>query len=140
MLSISSVGFVNKEIEINVSVDTSDNISLASYINSLPEIIVVNNTLTACSRMLSGDVVVVGYTVRHKPVKTVDTLKSTTRKAFRNEAFKAYPNPLLKGGLLHIEIKNAGDYSIQLLDNISKLLSVETKTGKMQDNFRLSTR
>ncbi len=131
VLSISSVGFVNKEIEITISSDLSNNISLTPYINSLPETIVVNSALTTCSRMLSGDVVVVvGYINRHKPVKTVDTLKSTIRKAIRNEAFKAYPNPLPKDGTLHIEMKNAGNYSIQLLDNNSKLLLVQEFTAE----------
>ncbi|HRI22016.1 MAG TPA: T9SS type A sorting domain-containing protein, partial [Panacibacter sp.] len=37
---------------------------------------------------------------------------------------KVYPNPVTKGGQTKIEIKKAGEYSIQLLDNASKLLLV----------------
>lgn len=82
--------------------------------------------MTTCSKLTSGEVVVVaGYAIAQKPVRKVDTIPAIIRKVFRNEAFKAYPNPAPKGTILHIAIKKAGEYSIQVLDNSSKLLLAE---------------
>ena len=123
-LIISCIGYEQKEITIPLN-NESNNITLQQDVNALPEIIVVNGKLTTCSRMLSGDVVIVaGYTVAHRRIKQVDTIPATIRKVFRNGAFKAYPNPVPKGSTLHVEIKKAGEYSIQVLDNNSKVLLV----------------
>ena len=124
-LIISSVGYEQKEITIPLNND-SNNITLQQEVNALPEVIVVNEKLTICTRMSNGEVVIVaGYTIAHRRVKQVDTIPAAIRKVFRNEAFKAYPNPAPKGSLLHVEIKKAGNYSIQLLDNNSNILLVE---------------
>lgn len=123
---ISSIGFEHKEIIVPLN-NNSHNITLQQEINVLPEVIVVSQELTTCSKMTNGAVVVVaGYATAQKPVRKTDTIPSLIRKVFRNEAFRAYPNPAPKGSMLHIAIKKAGEYSIQILDNASKLLLADT--------------
>lgn len=73
---------------------------------------------------LGGLVVVVtgGISVRHS-IKKTDTLKTTVRKIFHANPFKVYPNPATRGNAIHMEVKNEGHYSIQLLDVHSKLIT-----------------
>jgi hypothetical protein len=71
-----------------------------------------------------GDVVVVGYTVRPKPVKSIDTVKTAVKKLF-GSMYKIYPNPVTNGSLINLQIKNAGHYQMQLLDNQSRLVQAE---------------
>ncbi len=71
-----------------------------------------------------GDVVVVtGYTVKHRPIKRIDTIKTTVRKTIHTNPFKAYPNPAIRGTAVHIEVKKEGHYAIHLLDANSKLIT-----------------
>lgn len=80
--------------------------------------------------MLSGEVVVTaGAIVRTKKVKKIDTIKTSVKKLFSFENFKLYPNPIAKGNALHIQLKTAGEYSIQLLDNNSRLITAEEFTA-----------
>lgn len=72
-----------------------------------------------------GDVVIVGYSIRYKPVKTVDTLHSTAKKIFGTAMFKMYPNPVINNGIINLQIKNTGSYQMQLLDNQSRLMQTE---------------
>jgi hypothetical protein len=71
-----------------------------------------------------GDIIVVGYTVRHKPVKPIDTAKTTVIKMF-GSIYKIYPNPVINGSMINLQIKNAGHYQMQLLDNQSRLIQAE---------------
>jgi hypothetical protein len=73
---------------------------------------------------MMGDVVVVaGYAVRRRPIKRIDTIQTTVRKILNTNPFKAYPNPANRGTAIHIEVKNEGHYTIQLLDANSKLIT-----------------
>ncbi len=74
-----------------------------------------------------GDVVVVGYAVRHKPVKSIDTAATAIKKFF-NSPYKIYPNPIENNSLFNIQIKTAGNYQMQLLDNQSGLMQAEEIT------------
>jgi hypothetical protein len=72
-----------------------------------------------------GDVIVVGYTVRHKPLKQIDTVKATVKKALNISSFKIYPDLAIKGNAIHLEIKQTGNYQMQLLDDQSRLVQTE---------------
>ncbi len=72
-----------------------------------------------------GDVVVVGYAVRYKPNKRIDTVTTAIKKMLNNSIHKIYPNPVLNSSMLNIQIKNTGSYQMQLLDNQSRLVQAE---------------
>jgi hypothetical protein len=56
-----------------------------------------------------------------KSVTLADTAKAMTAKVFRNEMFKVFPNPAVRGSEAHITFKQAGTYTIHLFDNAGKL-------------------
>jgi hypothetical protein len=58
--------------------------------------------------------------VRHR-----DTVDTAMRKIFRKSVFKVYPNPVSKGESIHLQLKKAGQYSVQLLDNSSRPIMVQ---------------
>ncbi|HEY2726523.1 MAG TPA: carboxypeptidase-like regulatory domain-containing protein [Parafilimonas sp.] len=78
------------------------------------------------TRDLGGVVVItMGYTITRKPVKTIDTLHATAKKLFGTEMFKLYPNPVVNNSIINLEIKNTGNYQMQLLSNQSQLMQTE---------------
>ncbi|HEX5154483.1 MAG TPA: carboxypeptidase-like regulatory domain-containing protein [Parafilimonas sp.] len=86
---------------------------------------------------LTGEVVVVGYAVKrlegsvggvsicHK-VTSIEKIDSSIRKSLKISGFRIYPNPVSSKDIVHLEIKQAGDYQIQLLDNQSRLILIES--------------
>jgi hypothetical protein len=71
--------------------------------------------------------------VCNKP-KRIDSVKTTVNKIFRKESFKIFPNPIQSGSLLKVQIRKAGAYSIQLLDNNARLILAKdfaTETDKI---------
>lgn len=68
------------------------------------------------------------YNVIIDTLPVVDTLTKAFNKVFNMEPFKVYPNPAQKGSQVHVQIREAGRYAIQLLDGQSKLLSVKEAT------------
>jgi carboxypeptidase-like protein/type IX secretion system substrate protein len=77
-------------------------------------------------RALAGDVVVtVGGISACRRIKAIDTLHSTAKKFFGTAMLKLYPNPVVNNGIIHLQIKTAGNYQMQLLDNQSRLMQAE---------------
>jgi hypothetical protein len=109
ILIASAVGFENAERTIETERNDSVNITMKKTDEDLGGVVVV----------------VVGGIVPSKPVKPIDTIKTTIKKALKLSGFKIYPNPLINTKTINIQIKNAGDYQMQLLDNQSRLMQAE---------------
>jgi hypothetical protein len=107
ILNASAVGFESSDVKIDLEKDSAT-------------IIMKKDT-----RDLGDIVVTMGYTIKHKPVRRMDTLKTEVKKALNISAFTIYPNPVVNNGLLNIQIKNTGNYQMQLLDNQSRLVQTE---------------
>lgn len=104
----SAIGYETKE----VSIPESD-----SNLISLNQTIVLNPALT-------GEVVVVGGLVScYRKPKKIDTVATKIRKIIKLETFNVYPNPVQRGQEIKIDVKKAGEYSIQILDTQSKLIA-----------------
>ena len=107
-LIASVVGLENTEQKINFSEDSTTIVMMKM------------------NRMLAGDVVVtVGRISSCHRVKTIDTLHSTAKKLFGSAMFKLYPNPVVNNGIIHLQIKSAGNYQMQLLNIQSQLMQTE---------------
>ncbi|MEP6512378.1 MAG: T9SS type A sorting domain-containing protein [Parafilimonas sp.] len=77
-----------------------------------------------------GEIVAVaGGAIAVHPVNThiitFDTIPALIRKVFHNEPFKVFPNPATKGEAIKVELKNAGNYTIQILNHQSQLIATE---------------
>jgi len=118
-IEVSAIGYKTKQFEIHPDQAYDISITLQQKEIILPDVTVIAIADQYLTGRLGGAVCVI-TTVSRKELR--DT---AIRKAFRNEAFRAYPNPAPKGSMLHIAIKKAGEYSIQVLDNSSKLLLAE---------------
>ncbi len=55
----------------------------------------------------------------------IDTIKTAVKKALNISAFKIYPNPIIKGNTIYLEIKQPAEYQLQVLDNQSRLIQTE---------------
>lgn len=52
-------------------------------------------------------------------------MKNFVQKLFKVKHFSVYPNPATKGKVVNLTVKNAGNYSVQLIDNTATLLHEE---------------
>ncbi len=85
-------------------------------------IIIMNNANYDTSGVV---VIIAGDISSYQLLKTIDTIKTTIKKVCNISTFKIYPNPALKGSAIHLEIKQPGEYQLQLLDNQSRLIKAE---------------
>lgn len=131
----------NFSIEINSYNESV--ILTASYVGytTAEKLIILNNeTLTVTMQLEPvslGEVVVTGYTIQKqftgrvggvsicRKITRAERIDSALRKSLKISGFKIYPNPVLQNGLIHLEIKQAGEYQLQLLDNQSRLITTK---------------
>lgn len=135
---------------IKINVDDSTIVLQVSCVSFMPteKLVFLNNgdqTIEIClaeHRAFLGDVEVTstvnyltgttgGISVCRK-ITTVEKIDSAVRKVFNISVFKIYPNPVIKGSAVYLEIprlpagtKLPGEYQLQLLDNQSRLIKVE---------------
>jgi hypothetical protein len=69
-----------------------------------------------------------GMVVMYDKVTVADTISTVVKKVTKNDLFKIYPNPAVKGKKISIEVKQAGEYTLQLLDMESKMIVYKTIT------------
>ncbi len=81
--------------------------------------------------VIAGEVVVVGYISKscHRTAGLISTITRITTFQKMDSSFRktigisnVFPNPVSRGNSIHLKIKNAGDYQMQLLDNQSRLI------------------
>jgi len=120
-LILAYIGYETKEIDLN-----SDNsVMVTTYENGTKQVC-IKSEMTRMQAALMGDVVVTaGLTLVCRKPKHIDTVKTVVNKMLKKEAFKIFPNPATKGQLLKLEIKKAGEYSVQILDNNAGLVVVK---------------
>jgi hypothetical protein len=73
---------------------------------------------------LNGTNIIMGGIRSFTEIEKSDTVITFVKKIFNNAFFKILPNPATKGGV-GISIKQAGNYTVQIFDNNSKLIHVQ---------------
>jgi len=112
-IEVSSIGYKTDTIEVE-NFSQTQNIVLKNTDAKLPDVMVCTGPY------FKGRTV--GETIVVRKVTYTDILDTTWKKAFRNETFKIFPNPVNKNSAVKLEINKIGNFSLQLLDNHSKLL------------------
>jgi hypothetical protein len=69
-----------------------------------------------------------GMVISYEPVTVKDTVTTIVKKVTKNDLFKIYPNPAVKGKKVSIRVNKAGEYTLQLLDMESKMIIYKTIT------------
>ncbi len=138
VLVISSIGFESKEIEINPKDFKGDlNIVLKESKTELKEVILIApNEKIRCYSM--GGMISVSRKKIAPSIK--DTTIKVVQKIFNKESIKVYPNPARKNDIIHITIKDVGEYALHFFDVQSKLLVVKaivTNTNHQTTDFQL---
>jgi hypothetical protein len=92
-----------------------------------------NNETGIETGLMAGDAprmtkVVMGKLMSYDRVTVADTVSTFVTKATKNELFKIYPNPAVKGKKISIQVLKAGEYTVQLLDLDSKMIVYKTVT------------
>ncbi len=136
-LVVSSIGFERKEIDITPKdLKGNLNIVLKEKKNELEEVVLVNSYGTHCTRM--------GGMISISSTKTKPSIKDSTikiiQKIFNRESIKIFPNPATKNDIIHITIKDAGEYALHFFDTQSRLLTVKnivTNTNNQTTEFPL---
>ena len=121
-LTISAITYNNASYKI--SNDETHIIVLQRALNELKPV-VVGAGFSECN------IVAGGIFVTHK-VTRLQKLSTTIRKITRSSDFKVYPNPAVRGDVLHIQFKNAGSYSIHLITAGGSIISAK-ETGNITD-------
>jgi hypothetical protein len=108
-LLVSAVGYYQTEKRIDMRDDQSD---IHVIIKAAP--------------MMAGEIVMVAVgLVVPRPIITIDTVKTKVKKILHISDFKTFPNPAIKGGRIYLELRQAGNYELQLLNDHSSLIKVE---------------
>ena len=115
-LTASYIGFSSIEKRIKIS-----NTDVSNVIINLKEQIMGLNEVVVTSEVLQGRTA--GGLIVCRRITTFKKIDSSFKKAIGIS--NVYPNPVLRGNLIHVKIKNAGDYQMQLLDNQSRLIQAE---------------
>jgi|GEM_PF-593507 len=126
-LAFSSLGYEEKRVPVTFDESKLElHIQLKEKPKQLDEVVVVGyQTYQTVKRI---DYMGAVSSVSIKQIKKVDTVSTILRKVFKAEGFSIFPNPASKGKAVNLVINEAGEFSIQLLDNSSKLLHVENAT------------
>ena len=117
-LVASYVGYETTEKQISLS-DSEIIIKIQSKPITLSDILVTGYGYTTGKITLGGAIAVC------RKSTTFEKIDTSIRKVLKIQAVKIYPNPAIKGNTIHLEIKHAGDYQLQLLNNQSVLIMAE---------------
>jgi len=116
LLDVSAIGYNNEKVFLNG--DTAIyTITLKQTENALAPVAVVGYAPQVRRNVCGGAISVIEVT----KTSIVDTLRNLV-----SPAFKIFPNPVPRGGIVNIDVKNEGNYSIQLFDNTGRLISANT--------------
>ncbi len=133
IIVVSSISFETKEINVIPKELKGDLvIVLKENKNELNEVLVETN-----------------YTTRHHTAGGLMSIKCfrykelaplIVQKIFNKESIKIYPNPARRNDIIHITIKDAGEYALHFFDTQSRLLNVKsivTNTNNQTTEFQL---
>ena len=138
-LIISSIGFETNEIEV-VPKDLKGelNIVLKEKKNDLEEVILQVSYGTIKKSYYMGSSTMISSKKIRPTIK--DTVIKKVQQIFNRESLKIYPNPTTKNDIIHITIKDIGDYALHFFDTQSRLLTVKaivTNTNNQTTEFQL---
>jgi hypothetical protein len=138
-LVVSSIGFETKEIEIKpVNLKKELNIILKEKKNDLEEVILQMSYGSIKKSCYMGSSTMISSKKIRPAIK--DTVIKKMQQIFNRESVKIYPNPATKNDIIHISIKDAGEYSLNFFDTQSRLLTVKaivTNTNNQTTEFQL---
>ncbi len=134
-LKFSSLGYEEKSVPVTFDESKLElHVQLKSKPTQLDEIMVVAPKAINCRRYSIGGAV---SSVRVQQIKTMDTISTIIRKVFKTEGFKIFPNPASRGKAVNFTFNGTGNYSVQLLDNQSRLIKVENISVSNKQEIRL---
>ncbi|MBV4358087.1 carboxypeptidase-like regulatory domain-containing protein [Pinibacter aurantiacus] len=128
-LSVSSIGYETKNVKVLSASKKDMLVEMIPKAAELKEVVVVAYPSTRCT-MVMGGAIGVSTTVF---TQVVDSVKKVTGNGW----FTAYPNPARKGGAINIQLKEEGNYSLQLISNSSQLISSQKITSAKGQLFQL---
>lgn len=123
-VTVKSFGFNDEKTVVDlVKNEVELKVSMKPKIQVLPEIIVSSYATSKCT-------ITLGSAVSYVKVTKKDTVAAAIRKVLDTSKIienplKIYPNPAVKNSLIHISIKQAGNYQVQLFDNTSGSLQTQ---------------
>lgn len=122
VMKFSYLGYEEKTVAVTFDESQLEmHIQLKENAVQLKEVVVVSSGSRQSFATMAGGI---SY-LTCKKVKRVDTISTMVRKVFKAEGFTIFPNPASKGKAINLTIKETGNYTVQLLNNESKLLYVE---------------
>jgi CarboxypepD_reg-like domain/Secretion system C-terminal sorting domain len=142
-LVVSAIGFKTKEITVNITNGITKLNELPSIENQKPIIDIFIPALEV-DNVLTGEVIVTtaGGAFSYKRPKKKKPITAFIQKVFVAPSFRVYPNPATKNAIINIEVLEAGQYHIELLDEQSKMLYMQaatTQTKKQTLQMQLPT-
>ncbi len=118
---ISSIGYETKEISIEPrKLHEELNITLKESKEVLDEVVVQAPYGTTKGKYYTGSSTTISCKKIRPSIK--DSTIKIIQKVFNKESIKMYPNPATKNSIIHISIKDAGEYALQMFDIQSKLM------------------
>ncbi|MES2330896.1 MAG: T9SS type A sorting domain-containing protein [Bacteroidota bacterium] len=129
-ITFRSIGYIDDHSVIDLIEDEVElKVFMKPKVNILPEVSVISYA----SRSIC---LIAGGITSYRSVTKKDTAAAFIRKVLDTPSpfkiltnpLKIYPNPAIKNSIVHLSIKEIGNYQVQLFDNSSRLLQAEENT------------
>lgn len=133
-LKFSSMGYEDKVVPLTFDESKLElHVQLKEKARQLDEVVVVGYQTTKRLDYLGGAVAM----VKVEQITPMDTVSTFIKRAIGMEAFRIFPNPASKGKAVNLTINEAGDYSVQLLDNNSRLMTAQNISVSAKKEIKL---
>lgn len=136
-LSFSSIAYETKKLKI-LSANKKDMlVEMTPKATELKEVVVTGYETYTKKSLTSGPVLMVSETTLTQIVDSIKSFTSNTFNIAGKTSVKTYPNPVPKGHVVNIPVKDGGTYSLQLISNGSRLISSQKITSAEGQLFQL---
>lgn len=116
-LVASHVGYQTQE---RIIAAKEENINITMQLSP----VLMGDVVVTASVASSQQIIAGGIAICQKVTRT-EKIDAAIRKSLKIASFKIYPNPATRNSAIHIQIKQPGEYQLQLLDNQSTLIKAD---------------
>jgi hypothetical protein len=125
-VTFKSIGFFDDNAVIDLLEDEVElRVIMKPKTQVLPEVTVTSFQPIRCLAVAGGVSSYVKVSKKDTPSAFIRKMLDLVPVPKLSNPLKIYPNPAFKNSVVHLSIKDAGNYQVQLFDNVSRLLEAQ---------------
>jgi hypothetical protein len=136
-IEISSIGYESRIVPITEFTGSSriTIIPLQRAGEKLSGVEVIASSGKSCTGMMEG---ILGGMFAVRKVTTVEKIKDTVATVFSRNPVRVFPNPVLRGGIVHVQfgLDRPGNYKMEIINSSGQVLKSETITITVKNHVK----